>query len=98
MFATLSSVGAFGTVRGRGLMSRRLAAVSINTADTSVPEGFASALERKKRPAHIGLHRRRLELTFAVRLMRASYNAMDRLNCTATDEFQRNFFPFRQSE
>ena len=68
------------------------------TADPSILEGLASALEKKRRPNHVALPRRRVDLPFAVQLMRASYNAIDWLNCTPMDEFQRSFFLFRQSE
>ena len=39
-----------------------------------------------------------MELQFAVQLMRNSYNAMDTLDFTPTDVFQRLQFLFRQNE
>lgn len=39
----------------------------------------------------------RLHLPFAVQLMRSSYNAVDELDFVAMDDFQKQFFLFRQS-
>ena len=63
-----------------------------------IKEGLLAALERKARPKHVGIPRRRVELPFAVEMMRSTYNAIDWLDCTAMDEFQRTFFLFRQNE
>lgn len=46
----------------------------------------------------VNLLRPRLNLDFAVFLMRTSYNALDELDCVAMDQFQRDFFLLRQSE
>jgi hypothetical protein len=46
----------------------------------------------------VNLLRPKLNLDFAVFLMRSSYNALDELDCVAMDQFQRDFFLFRQSE
>jgi hypothetical protein len=58
----------------------------------------ARYMELKKRPPPVRVPRKRMELQFAVQLMRCSYNAMDSLDFTPTDLFQRNQFLFRQSE
>lgn len=55
-------------------------------------------LEKQKRPAHVQIPRRRLELAFAVQLARTSYNVADWLNFTPMNLFQRDFFLFRQNE
>jgi hypothetical protein len=39
-----------------------------------------------------------MELPFAVALMRSSYNAVDELDFTPMDEFQKSFFLYRQDE
>lgn len=63
-----------------------------------VLDGFSKLFDRSFRPALIGIPRRRLELSFAVQLMRSSYNSVDLLDFVPMDEFQRSFFLFRQSE
>lgn len=60
--------------------------------------GFATFIERKSRPDHIGIPRKRMELTFSVQLMRLSYAVVDDLDFVPMDEFQRDFFLFRQDE
>jgi hypothetical protein len=59
---------------------------------------LATYLDRKNRPAHIMIPRRRLELPFAVQCMRSSYNSVDALDFVPMDEFQKSFFLFRQNE
>ena len=59
---------------------------------------FAKFVERKSRPDHIGIPRKRMELTFSVQLMRLSYAVVDDLDFVPMDEFQRDFFLFRQDE
>jgi hypothetical protein len=60
--------------------------------------GFASFLERKTRPDHLQIPRKRMELTFSVQLMRLSYSVVDDLDFVPMDEFQKDFFLFRQDE
>lgn len=60
--------------------------------------GFATFIERKSRPDHIGIPRKRMELTFSVQLMRLSYAVVDDLDFVPMDEFQKDFFLFRQDE
>lgn len=60
--------------------------------------GFATFIERKSRPDHIGIPRKRMELTFSVQLMRLSYSVVDDLDFVPMDEFQKDFFLFRQDE
>lgn len=55
-------------------------------------------VELKSRPPPVRVPRKRMELQFAVQLMRNSYNAMDSLDFTPTDVFQRLQFLFRQNE
>jgi hypothetical protein len=59
---------------------------------------FAKFIERKSRPDHIGIPRKRMELTFSVQLMRLSYAVVDDLDFVPMDEFQKDFFLFRQDE
>jgi len=67
-------------------------------AEPLIPKEFAQYVERKSRPAHVGIPRKRMELPFAVQLMRNSYATADDLDFVPMDEFQRDFFLFRQSE
>ena len=60
--------------------------------------GFATFIERKSRPDHVGIPRKRMELTFSVQLMRLSYAVVDDLDFVPMDEFQKDFFLFRQDE
>ena len=60
--------------------------------------GIAEYLEKASRPPQLNVPRKRLELPFAINLMRSSYNAVDFLDFVAMDEFQKSFFLFRQSE
>ena len=55
-------------------------------------------LDLSNRPPPVRVPRKRMELQFAVQLMRNSYNAMDSLDFTPTDIFQKNQFLFRQNE
>lgn len=68
-------------------------------SDGLILEGLQSQFEKRTRPPHIGIPRKRFnELPFAVMLMRSSYSALDEMDCIAMDEFQQKFFNFRQSE
>lgn len=58
----------------------------------------AKFIDRKSRPAQINVPRARINLQFAVQLMRNSYNAIDWLDFVAMDEFQKAFFLYRQDE
>ncbi|CAM9208202.1 unnamed protein product, partial [Phaeothamnion confervicola] len=55
-------------------------------------------LELRSRPPHVRAPRARIELPFAVLLMRSSYQVADELDYAPMDEFQRLFFLFRQRE
>lgn len=59
---------------------------------------MARYLDLKNRPPPVKLPRRRMELAFAVQLMRTSYNAFDSMDFSPTDIFQKNQFLFRQNE
>lgn len=59
---------------------------------------FGKFIERKSRPDHVGVPRKRMELTFSVQLMRLSYAVVDDLDFVPMDEFQKDFFLFRQDE
>lgn len=55
-------------------------------------------LERLLRPRPARVLRPRMNLDFAVLLMRSSYNAVDEIDVVAMDQFQRDFFLVRQAE
>ena len=76
--------------------NKRMSFLSLNANDYFTE--FANFVERKSRPAHVGIPRKRMELPFAVALMRTSYNAVDELDFTPMDEFQKSFFLYRQDE
>ena len=57
---------------------------------------FSSFVDQKNRPPPVNVPRRRMELRFAVQLMRTSYNAVDWLDVVPMDEFQKDFFTYRQ--
>ena len=61
-------------------------------------EGVPAMLERNSRPGHVGIPRARMDLPFAVLLMRTAYAVADELDYTPMDEFQKSFFLFRQNE
>lgn len=65
-----------------------------------LPEGSRGALllEASLRPKPRALPRRRINLDFAVLLMRSSYAVADELDFVPMDEFQRSQFLFRQGE
>mmetsp|Transcript_17541 Transcript_17541/g.37924 ORF Transcript_17541/g.37924 Transcript_17541/m.37924 type:complete len:408 (+) Transcript_17541:18-1241(+) len=61
-------------------------------------DGFSARVERSLRPKPAKVLRPRMNLDFAVLLMRSSYNAVDELDVVAMDQFQRDFFLIRQAE
>jgi len=73
-------------------------------ADVGLPFTFGGGPERARLTAATALKkpgtlpRRRLEMDFAVLLMRTSYNVADQLDYTPMNDFQREFFLFRQQE
>lgn len=77
---------------------RTCGVVSMTTSEPLILEGLPLVLERRQRPKHIEFQRRRMQLPFAVLLMRSSYQAVDKLSFVPSDEFQKSFFLYRQSE
>ena len=71
---------------------------TIDDGQGSVLEGIAALITRTGRPGPINVPRKRLELPFAVQLMRSSYNTADELDFVAMDEFQKDFFKYRSYE
>ena len=71
---------------------------TIEDGQGSVAEGIAALITRAGRPGPINVPRKRLELPFAVQLMRSSYNTADELDFVAMDEFQKDFFKYRSYE
>ncbi len=66
------------------------------TAD--VADNLQARAERTFRARPAKVLRPRMNLDFAVLLMRASYNAVDDIDVVAMDQFQRDFFLVRQAE
>lgn len=91
-FLTVGNMGAVALLTSQGA----------EAAPPMTREEVESPLARferrmRKAPAVRSL-RPELELDFAVLLMRSSYDALDQLDCVAMDQFQRDFFIFRQAE
>mmetsp|Transcript_4513 Transcript_4513/g.5221 ORF Transcript_4513/g.5221 Transcript_4513/m.5221 type:complete len:372 (-) Transcript_4513:36-1151(-) len=61
-------------------------------------DGIGARLARKLRKKAPKVLRSKLNQDFAVLLMRSSYNALDKIDCVAMDQFQRDFFLIRQAE
>lgn len=89
--ASISTLGIASTI----FPKTSFAAPPISAEEVESP---SARFERKKRKAAPKLLRPTLNLDFAVLLMRASYNAMDEIDCVAMDQFQRDFFFVRQAE
>ena len=90
-------------LRPGGLQPRRQPATSTlvlagEDQEPLVLKGLALALDRRNRPPFVDFARRKMQLPFAVQLMRQSYAAVEKLKFVATDEFQKSFFLFRQNE
>ena len=84
--------------RGMHTTQSILSVIMMTAGEPLILEGLPLVLERRGRPAPIQFMRRKMQLPFAVLLMRSSYQAVDKLNFVPTDEFQKSFFLFRQSE
>jgi len=61
-------------------------------------DNVQARIERSLRPKPSKIIRPRLNLDFAVTLMRSSYNAVDSLDIVSMQQFQRDFFLIRQAE
>jgi hypothetical protein len=86
---------------GGGCCGAALAADGSGGGGGGGPASLAAvqrALELKRRPEPQRAPRRKLEQDFAVLLMRSSYGAADELDFVAMDQFQKEFFLFRQDE
>ena len=80
---------------GASLPVAALAAAPMTAGEA---DGLKARLERKIRQKAPKVLRDKLDQDFAVLLMRASYNALDQIDCVAMDQFQRDFFFIRQAE
>lgn len=90
MISTISSVSA-----SAGLSQSALAAPPLTAEEA---DSFQARLERGLRSKPARVLRQRMNIDFAVLLMRSSYNAVDELDIVAMDQFQRDFFLIRQAE
>ena len=61
-------------------------------------DNVGARFERSMRKKPPKVLRNKLNLDFAVLLMRSSYNTLDELDVVAMDQFQRDFFIIRQAE
>ena len=98
LLSTLSGMHTLHCARGRW-STRPAAPLLMAARDQLILDGIPLLLERQSRPGHVYVPRTRMDLQFAVLLMRSSYQAADEeLNYYPMDEFQREQFLFRQSE
>jgi len=61
-------------------------------------DNFSARVERARRPKPAKVLRPRLNLDFAVLLMRSSYSAVDDIDIVSMTQFQQDFFLIRQAE
>jgi hypothetical protein len=94
----LSSIGVLAFQQSSNSASQKIKSTLRMSDEAPSLAGFATFIERKSRPDHIGIPRKRMELTFSVQLMRLSYAVVDDLDFVPMDEFQKDFFLFRQDE
>eukprot|EP01031_Cornospumella_fuschlensis_P037613 gene37613-45690_t len=88
----------FNVLPSKGTGQSCILATSVTQQPQSSANSLARYLELRSRPQQIYLARQRMSLPFAVLLMRSSYNSMDELDCVPMNEFQKQFFLFRQTE
>jgi hypothetical protein len=94
----LSSIGVLAFQQSTNSASHKIKSTLRMSDEAPSLASFATFIERKSRPDHIGIPRKRMELTFSVQLMRLSYAVVDDLDFVPMDEFQKDFFLFRQDE
>ncbi|KAL3797470.1 hypothetical protein ACHAW5_006967 [Stephanodiscus triporus] len=92
--SSISSVALSGAV----LLSRQGVARAAPPLTADVADGISARAERALRPRPARVLRPRMNLDFAILLMRASYNAVDDIDVVPMDQFQRDFFLVRQAE
>ena len=90
MISTISSISA-----SAGLSQSALAAPPLTAEEA---DNFQARFERGLRSKPARVLRQRMNIDFAVLLMRSSYNAVDELDIVAMDQFQKDFFLIRQAE
>jgi hypothetical protein len=90
----MSSVALSGAV----LLSRQGGALAAPPLTADVADSISARAERALRPRPAKVLRPRMNLDFAILLMRASYNAVDDIDVVPMDQFQRDFFLVRQAE
>lgn len=86
------------TSAGVILLSQHEPAYAAPPLTAEVADNFSARAERALRPKPAKVLRPRMNLDFAVLLMRSSYNAVDDIDIVAMDQFQRDFFLIRQAE
>lgn len=92
IMSTIRLIGALPSYGYKTYLHRKmLSSSSSNSILDNLP---IIVIERKLRPPQINIPRRRMELPFAVVLMRSSYNALDEIDIIPMDEFQKRFFYF----
>ncbi|KAL7545452.1 hypothetical protein ACHAWF_008802 [Thalassiosira exigua] len=86
------------TSTGALSLSHPSVALAAPPLTAEMADNFSARAERALRPKPAKVLRPRMNLDFAVLLMRSSYNAIDQIDIVAMDQFQRDFFLIRQAE
>ena len=92
LISTISSISISGCIFSQ---QAALAAPPLTAEEA---DNFQARAERALRPKPLRVLRPRMNLDFAVLLMRSSYNAVDEIDIVAMDQFQKDFFLIRQAE
>ena len=93
----ISSIATTMISSGSILLSQEVAnAAPPLSADQA--DNFSARVERARRPKPAKVLRPRLNLDFAVLLMRSSYGAVDDIDIVSMTQFQQDFFLIRQAE
>ena len=94
----LSSISSVALTGSTMLLSGQRGALAAPPLTADVADNLPARAERVFRPRPVRVLRPRMNLDFAVLLMRTSYNAVDDIDVVAMDQFQRDFFLVRQAE
>lgn len=76
----------------------RMSENSENNESGLLKKDFKYFIEKSTRVPYVKVSRKRMNLPFAVQLMRNSYSSVDDLDFVPMNTFQRLFFLFRQNE
>jgi len=92
------STTSISAIAAAAVLSQPQTALAAPPLTSEVADNFSARVERSLRPKPAKVLRPRMNLDFAVLLMRSSYNAVDEIDIVSMDQFQRDFFLIRQAE